>query len=502
MTARLSDTTLEKLPPAIRRSSYERSALKPGVVHLGLGAFHRAHQAPVFEALAEQGDLRWGVIGASLRSPRVSDMLLPQDCLYSLAVEEDGHRTISIIGAILDIIVARQAPLALIEAIASQETHLVTVTVTEKGYKLSPSTGLPIEDDPDLRADLASLDSPLTMAGYLCAGLRLRKQRGSPSVTVMSCDNLPNNGRKLRSAVIEVARAHDRSLADWIEDSCAFPSTMVDRIVPATREEDIGRIAAELGLVDLAPVRTEPFSQWVVEDGFAGERAELERAGVQFTRDIAPWEQAKLRLLNGAHSAMAYLGGLAGLESVDQFVSDSWGRGFVSLLWDEIEPSLDPPEELDLGDYRAMLMRRFANSALGHRLVQIAMDGSQKIPQRLVPAAIAMRHRKQRPYAIALAIAAWIRWQSGRDERGRNFLVDDPLASTTARLLEPALGPLEQVRSVLSLESLFPECLAADGEFESSVAEQLDHLARFGARATIRRFVEQHQLAPEGQVKG
>lgn len=500
MTARLSNMTLETIPPAIRRTSYDRSALKPGVVHIGLGAFHRAHQAPVFDALAEAGDLRWGVVGASLRSPAVREMLVPQDCLYTLEIEENGRRTINVVRSILDVIVGPQNPRRLVEAIASDQTHLVTVTVTEKGYELDSGRGLEVERDPDVEADPASLDLRLTMSGYLAAGLWLRKQKGLPAISIISCDNLSQNGRKLRAAVLQVARAHDDGLADWIANDCAFPSTMVDRIVPATRNDDIERVAAELGVIDCAPVVTEPFSQWVIEDRFAGERPDLAAAGVQFTNDIAPWEEAKLRLLNGAHSAMAYLGGLAGMRTVDQFVSRPWGAAFVELLWDELEQTLAPPAGLALGDYRALLMRRFANSALGHRLLQIAMDGSQKIPQRLVPAAVAIRSCDRRADAVALAIAAWIRWQGGRNDLRESFAVDDPLASTTERLLDHARGPLDKVRAIFSLRSVFPESLAADRQFQSSVAEHLDRLVRSGSAATVEQFVAR-RLTREGRVR-
>ena len=498
MTERLSNSTLGFLPRQISRPKFDRARLKPGVVHIGVGAFHRAHQAPVFNALAEAGDLRWGIVGASLRSPAVRDALSPQDWLYSLAVDENDSRRMSIIGSLLNVIVAPESPRRLIDSIASPETQLVTVTVTEKGYKLDPSSGALIEEDPDVRADMASLQAPRTLPGYLVAGLRLRHQRGLSPLTIISCDNLRANGRKLQASVGRLARAHGPGAAGFVEQ-CAFPNTMVDRIVPAATEADIERAAAQLGLVDLATVRTEPFSQWVIEDRFTGERPDLERAGVQVARDVAPWEEAKLRLLNGAHSAMAYLGGLAGLATVDEFVAQPWGAAYVRQLWDELDTALDPPEGLSLTDYRRSLMRRFRNSALQHRLTQIAMDGSQKIPQRLVPAAVALRDRNRCADAIALAIAAWIRWQTGRDERGERFVVDDPLPSTTARLLDSTGEPREQVRAILSLESVFPRRLAADEGFQTAVGQYLEDLYRFDARATMERFSAHHELAQEAQ---
>lgn len=338
------------------------------------------------------------------------------------------------------------------------------------------------------------------MAGYLASGLKLRRERGLSPIAILSCDNISKNGTKLREAVTRIARAHDTDLALWIEDNCPFPNSMVDRIVPATSREDIERARAELGLIDQASVRTEPFSQWVIEH-FEGERPELERHGVQFTSDVAPFEEAKLRLLNGAHSAMAYLGGLAGIETVDAFISKAWGVNFVRHLWSELAPTLRGSADLDLGDYQQMLLRRFANPALGHRLDQIAADGSQKIPQRLVPPFEMLLERNEEPRAIALVIAAWIRWQLGRRDSGEMFNVDDPLGPATAKLLKGASDAKDQLRSILTLRSIFPERLASDRRFQDLLAGHLKSLDRLGARETLERLGASEGLALEGEPR-
>jgi fructuronate reductase len=329
------------------------------------------------------------------------------------------------------------------------------------------------------------------MPGYVAAGLALRKERGLDPITIASCDNIAANGDKLRAAVTTIARAHDEALADWIAERCAFPSSMVDRIVPATTEQEIASTAAKLGLVDRATIRTEPFSQWVIEDRLIGPASELASVGVQITGELAPWEEAKLRLLNGAHSSIAYLGGLAGIATVDQFVAQPWGARWVETLWDEVEPALNPPRELDVGEYRRALMVRFSNSALGHRTRQIAVDGSQKLPQRLLTSAVALIERGKESKAVALAVAAWIRWQGGLTDAGESFVVDDPLASTTARLLAGAGNAADKVRALLSLDSIFPERLATDRRFAALVTEHLESLRRDGAQATVERFVAQ-----------
>ncbi|MGN6123828.1 MAG: mannitol dehydrogenase family protein, partial [Sphingomonas oligoaromativorans] len=357
---RLSSATLETLPADVERPAYDRQQVKTGVVHLGIGAFHRAHQAAVFDAALTAGDLRWGVLGVSLRSAGVRDQLVPQDGLYSLVVRSGEQQRIRILGAVQDVLVAPEDPARVVAALASADVHLVTLTVTEKGYRLDPATGRLIEGDPDIAADLADLSAPRTVPGFLVAGLKARREAGLPPFTAVSCDNLPHNGRLLRNAVLAMARAHDAALAAWIEAEGAFPQTMVDRIVPATTDADIAALAERIDVEDRAMVKTEPFTQWVIEDRFCGPRPDFAALGVRLTADVAPWEEAKLRLLNGAHSGIAYLGGLAGIEFVNQFVARPEGRAFVEALWDESAETLSPPEGLDIDAYRGELMARFA----------------------------------------------------------------------------------------------------------------------------------------------
>ncbi len=439
MTPRLSEATLPLLPDWVRRPG-PRPA--PRVVHLGLGAFHRAHQAVVFD------DLGWGVTGASLRSPAVRDALAPQGCLYSLVAGEE----VRVIGAVREVLLDTPG---LVARIAAPETRLVTVTVTEKGYL------------------------PGSRAVAILAEALARRADG---ITIIACDNLPRNGAVLREAVL--AAAGDD--AGWIADHCAFPQTMVDRIVPATEEADVAALAARIGVEDRAMVKTEPFSQWVIEDLFAsGERPDFEAAGVQIAAGIAPWEEAKLRLLNGAHSGLAYLGGLAGIDFVHEVIALPGARRFVEALWDEAAATLTPPPGLDLGAYRAALLRRFANPGLKHRTMQIAMDGSQKLPQRLLAPIAARLERGQGIETLALAVAAWLRWQSGRTDAGAAFIVDDPLAGETARRLAGLHDPAAQAEALLGIEAIFPPTLAADPRFREPVVRQLRRLVERGASAVL-----------------
>lgn len=484
--SRLSEANLTALPEGIGRPSYDRAAVKAGVVHLGIGAFHRAHQAAVFEAALESGDLRWGITGASLRSPGVRDQMVPQDGLYCIVTRDGAQEDVRVIGAVSDVLVAPENPAALVDALAHPDVHIVTLTVTEKGYRLDPASGALIESDPDVANDCASLEAPRTAPGFLVAALAKRRAAGLPPFTAISCDNLPHNGQRLREGVLAIARRHDPALAEWIADKGAFPQTMIDRIVPATGPADIESLAGRLGVEDQAMVKTEPFTQWVIEDWFCSDRPDFAAFGVQLTQAVAPWEEAKLRLLNGAHSTIAYLGGLAGIDFVHEVVAVPAFKALVERLWDEAEQTLSPPPGLDIAAYRTELMGRFANSSLQHRTRQIAMDGSQKLPQRLLATIATLRSRDLPFDALALGVAAWMRWQGGVDDQGAGYTVDDPLATVTAERLSGANTAEEQVAALLSIDAVFPADLAGDALFKETLVRHLDQLRSVGASATVQ----------------
>jgi fructuronate reductase len=482
---RLSASTLHRVATGIATPSYDRRAVRTGIVHLGIGAFHRAHQAVTFDNALAAGDMRWGVLGVSLRSAAVRDQLAPQDGLYTLVERSNAESRMRIIGSVSDVLVAPEEPQRIVAALASADVHMVTLTVTEKGYKLDPANGQLREDDPDVAADLANISAPRTAPGLIVAGLAARRAAGLPPFTAISCDNLSRNGLRLKTAVLRLARHHDGALADWIEECGAFPQTMVDRIVPATSAEDLGQVANWLGLEDRATVRTEPFSQWIVEDDFCAERPDFAALGVEIVADVGSWEEAKLRLLNGAHSGIAYLGALASIATVDAFVAAPHARRFVEMLWDEVATTFDPPQGLDIRSYRRALMARFDNASLAHATRQIAADGSQKLPQRLIAPLIARRSAGRSIDAIALAIAGWMRWQAALDDAGRRFQVDDPLAGEMARLLGMAASPRDRVGALLSMPSVFPASLREDGVAVRSLVAGLETLERHGALAAL-----------------
>lgn len=481
---RLSLATLDRVPGDVVRPAYDRAQVRVGVVHLGIGAFHRAHQAAMFDDVLNAGDLRWGIVAASLRSPTVRDQMEPQDGLYTMLVRDGTRQTARIIGAVQKVLIAPEAPADLLAVMAAPGTQIVTLTITEKGYKLDPASGALIEDDPQLAEDLLSLDRPQTALGYIVAALAMRRAAALGPFTAISCDNLPHNGSRLRAGVLALAGRHDPDLAAWIEAEGAFPETMVDRIVPATTPDDIADLAARLGVEDRAMVKTEPFTQWVIEDRFCGPRPVF-GMGVQLTAAVAPWEEAKLRLLNGAHSGIAYLGGLAGLAHVHEVLERSEARAFVEQLWDEAQTTLSPPPELDIAAYRKALMARFDNPTLMHRTHQIAMDGSQKLPQRLLAPITARLRGGQGIEALSLAVAGWIRWQAGRDDKGQGFVVDDPLAAALAESLAGADDATARVDAVLQVEAVVPPVLRKSALFRATLIRWLTVLETRGALAAL-----------------
>ena len=465
------------------------------MVHLGIGAFHRAHQAAYIEQVLSAGDPRWGITAASLRSADVRDRLEPQDWLYTLVERDRTDERLQVIGAVQEVIVFPEAPDRLIAALAHPDAYLVTLTVTEKGYRLNPTSGALLTDDPDVAADLVSPDRPRTVPGLLVHALSQRRAAGLAPFTAISCDNLPHNGRRLREAVVGFARLVDPGLADWIEDRAAFPQTMVDRIVPATTAADIAALTARTGVEDRAMVKTEPFTQWVIEDRFCGPRPDLEAAGVQITRSVAPWEEAKLRLLNGAHSGIAYLSGLAGIDFVHQALALPALRTFVNGLWDEAAATLTPPPGLDIAAYRTALMARFDNPTLEHRTRQIAMDGSQKLPQRLLASIAERRRRGEGVACLSLAVAAWMRWQAGATDAGERFAVEDPMAGAIASRLAGVGAPVDRVSALMAMADVFPAELAADDTLRDLLAGLLADLTEHGAMAALERLrVEQRGL--------
>jgi fructuronate reductase len=414
---RLANAVLSRLDPAVARPAYDRAAQAAGIVHFGIGAFHRAHQAWYTDLAMNAGDRDWGIIGVSLRSAGVADQLNPQDGLYTVTENAADGQATRVVGAVQAVLVADQQAEAVIAAVAHPATRIISLTITEKGYCRAADGSL----DPQLAG-------PGSVYRFIAAGLRRRHDRGLPGVTLLCCDNLANNGRQLDLLMRAYLDRHDPALLPWFTSACACPSTMVDRIVPATTEADLAATSARLGLSDYGAVMTERFSQWVIEDRFAGPRPCWDKVGAQIVADVAPYETAKLRMLNGAHSALAYIGLSRGHSYVHEAMADPEIRPLIDqLMLEEAMPTIARPDNLDLAVYASALRQRFENPALQHRLIQIGMDGSQKIPQRWCETLAANLAMGRACPAIRRAIDAWI-----LHLRGANGPIDDPLAQQLA----------------------------------------------------------------------
>jgi fructuronate reductase len=486
----ISRATLSQLSDQVRKPTYDVGAIETGIVHLGLGAFHRAHQAVYTDDVLQSGDLRWGIVGASLRAADTRDALQPQDWLYTVAEADQFGERLRVIGSLKDVVVAPENPAVLIAAMCQPSVKIISMTVTEKGYCHDPATGELNEVHPDIQHDLANPATPRSAPGFIARAIELRRKNNFAPFTVLCCDNLPSNGHTVHKVVSRLGALQNAELGAYIENEIAFPSTMVDRIVPATTDQDRTRIAAALGVKDNWPVMTEAFTQWVVEDRFPSGRPDW---AATFVSDVGPFETMKLRLLNGSHSCIAYLGYLAGHETVAAAMQDADLARFVRRLLDEeAAPTLKVPGGTDVEGYKAALINRFHNPALHHRTWQIAMDGSQKLPQRLLGTARDRLKSGASIDCIALGVAAWMRYVTGTDEKGQPIDVRDPLRdelrkrADTAGLVASQLAP-----ALLSIEKIFGNDLAENQGFVSSVTAALDSLITQGASHTLNKMKRQ-----------
>lgn len=487
MSKRLNGANLADLPAGIRKPAYARETVTRGIVHLGVGAFHRAHQAVYTDDVLSR-DPQWGIVAASLRSPDTYDALSPQNGLYTVSVLSREGESLRIVGSISRVIVAPEAIDDLLKLMFDSGTRIVSLTVTEKGYCHDPATGALNEAHPDIVHDLANPHQPRSAPGFIIEAIRRRRASGLPPFTVLSCDNLPSNGRTVKRVLTRYAELIDQSLGQFVASEVTCPSTMVDRIVPATSDGDRERISQALGMTDAWPVVTEPFTQWVIEDNFPLGRPAWELAGAEFVTDVEPYEHMKLRLLNGSHSTLAYLGYLAGYETVSDTMADPAFEQFVKGLMDgEVTPTLHMPPGSDLAAYKSALIGRFKNPALRHRTWQIAMDGSQKLPQRLLGTVRDRLAAGASFRRLALGIAAWMRYVTGVDERGQPIDVRDPMGARLRERVERARQSPERLAAeFFGIREIFGDDLPANSLFTDAVTAALAQLYVHGAKRTVQ----------------
>ncbi|HMO06612.1 MAG TPA: mannitol dehydrogenase family protein [Paracoccaceae bacterium] len=484
----LSDATLGALPPGVDPPGYDRAGLTPGIVHVGCGNFHRAHMAVYLDDLMRQGLARgWAILGAGVRAgdAAMRAALAPQDWMFTVIEMAPGRHSARTIGAMTGFVPVEEGNAALIAAMADPGIRIVSLTVTEGGYFTDPDTGTFSPDHDDIRHDAAHPDAPRTVFGAIVAALARRRAADVAPFTVMCCDNLPHNGTVTRDAVTGLARLSDPGLAGWIAANVAFPNSMVDRITPATGPRERA-IAAAFGVSDAAPVTCEDFRQWVMEDNFPQGRPPFEAAGVTFTDRVDAFEAMKIRILNGGHAIIAYPSGLAGVEHVHEAMADARLCGFLdAVLTREVVPGVAPVPGVDLMDYKALILRRFANPEVADTIRRLCLDGSNRQPKFIVPSlrdALAARRPAQ---GLILLSALWCRYCAGSDEAGRVIAPNDP---DWAALNERAQAARHDPAAWLSMAKVYGDT-GRDPEFAGPFAHALAQIWSEGSAAVIDRYL-------------
>ena len=486
MAAPLSLAALPGLT-GLRTPGYDRAALAPGVVHFGVGNFHRAHQAAYLDALFNQGrDLDWAVIGAGVtdadRAMRAD--LLAQDCLFTLTAQSAGDSKARVVGAMVDYLPAGEAA-AVISTLADPRIRIVSLTVTEGGYFLDGGERFNA-DHPDIQAEAAGLAAPRTVFGLIAAGLHRRRAEGTAPFTVMSCDNLPHNGAVTRNAVTGVARLSDAGLAGWIEETVAFPNAMVDRITPASGPAERMAVAQAYGVDDRRPVFCEDFSQWVLEDHFPAGRPALEDAGAEFVTDVAPYERMKIRILNGGHAVLAYPAALLEIEYAHQAMADPLVFGFLDKVErEEILPTVTPPHGVDAAGYLQVIERRFANPKIADQVRRLCYDGANRQPKFILPVIADRLSAGAGVGGLALASALWCRYCAGRTESGAPVAPNDP---DWARLSQIAQAARTHPAAWLGMEEVYGALGRAE-PLQAAFAAALSAVWRDGVAETLRRYL-------------
>ncbi|EEB78446.1 Mannitol dehydrogenase rossman domain family [marine gamma proteobacterium HTCC2148] len=472
---RLTKASLGELSVSVELPTYDRDSIEAGIVHLGIGAFQRAHQAVYTDQAMNLSGGNWGIIGVSLRSDTVARQLLPQDCLYSVLSEGGVEQSLRLVGSVTQVLFAPTQLDEVVSAIAAETTAIITLTITEKGYCTGPDGHSLDRSNPVIEADLAAPEAPRSAIGLLALGLRRRQSLGNSPVTVISCDNVAANGQVIACVLKEYTELAFPELSAWLQHNTSCPSSMVDRIVPASTEAQQLRQSQMLGLTDCSAIATERFSQWIIEDNFCSPRPDWRAAGVQYVENIAPYEEIKLRLLNASHSAIAYCGLLAGKEFVDQVVTDRQLGEFVeTLMNDDLMPALNAPSDFDIEGYKSQLLARFRNPCLGHRCEQIAMDGSEKIGHRWLPVLQGSGENSK----LIVALAAWCYLVLYTD-----IAISDPKEAQLLQLR--ARRDDSRLRELLACARVTQRTVTSVDSLCRQIEQKIDKLAQGGILALV-----------------
>lgn len=470
-----------------------------GIVHLGFGAFHKAHQAWLTDRVIQElggnwkivGVNNWGAAGKTVSETGKETQYSQQDNLFSICETDNQDTKIMVVGSIEEVLFSNQTN-KIMSYLTAETTKVVTLTITEKGYCHLPSTGRLNLEHPLIKHDLKNINSPKTAIGFLVSALQVRMLNGIKPFTPLSCDNLPENGHTLRDIVYDFAQQLNTELHQWIVENVTFPCTMVDRIVPKVTDNDKNKIQSLLHLRDECGVITEPFCQWVIEDNFCNTRPDWDKTSIEniiFTDDVLPFEEMKLRLLNGAHSIIAYLGCLSGYETVSDAMQDKTFKSFVRSIMDyEITPSLSDVEGVDLENYKSLLIERFKNTSLNHKTSQIAMDGSQKIPQRWLSVIKSGFDYQLKTPGLFLALAAWVIYSRGETLSGESIQIQDPFKSTFQSIWEKSSTIEQVVEQYLSIKDIFPSDIASNSVFKMELTIKIKQLISIGVNQSIGEF--------------
>ena len=485
---RLSAAALGALPAGVAVPNYARADLTPGVVHIGVGNFHRAHQAVYLDELFNKGlSHDFALIGAGVRTADAAmrEALRGQDWLTTV-VEQEAHMSGARVTAAMIDFIAPGDSAALLAELVKPNIRIVSLTITEGGYYISPATQRFDPAHPDIVADAAHFDAPRTAFGLIAAALSRRRAAGVKPFTVMSCDNIPGNGHVTSSAVVGLAALVDADLADWIEANVAFPNSMVDRITPATSERERKALAEQFGVEDAWPVFCEEFKQWVIEDHFSDGRPALEQVGVTFTEDVAPYELMKIRILNGGHAAIAYPAGLLDIHFVHEAMEDGQIAAFLKKLTEtEIMPTVPPPPATDLEDYRQLIARRFANPKIGDTIARLCWDGSNRQPKFILPTVRDRLDKREAIAGLALVSALWCRYAYGESESGKTIAPND---ENWGRLQAHARRAKDDPSAFLEMTDIFG-ALANDAAYVAAFSTALSALWAKGVRATLDDYL-------------
>ena len=482
----LSEEELKKLP----RPSRNEPIITPKIIHFGPGAFFRSFVASLLDDINQKDDEKWGIIGVSLHSEETFNKLAGQDLVFNALSMSNTKKRVQTISAISDFLVAKKEGHSVLDALSNEQIEIVSLTITEKGYHYNSDKKELDFSNQNIIDDLGNLENPQTAVGFLVAGLRNRYLSGKAPFTILSCDNLPNNGAVVKKIITDFAQKIDNPFAKWISKEVCFPSSMVDRITPATKERDILNFAEKYGVYDPALVVHEEFFQWVIEDKFSSERPKFELAGIQMVKNVELYEKMKLRCLNGTHSALAYIGYLAGFNTIVECVSCEFMVNYIQYLWEkEIVPTLKIPEGENVENYCSKLLERYQNPAIEHRTWQIAMDGSQKLPQRILETVSDLLASQKNFQGLALAIAAWMKYVTGIDLSGEAIDVRDPIANDFAVIAKKSKTSDQYVDAILNQSKVFPANLRDSLAFRTEIQKSYKLLEQYGSLRSIKKLL-------------